>query len=149
MKSFIRTYDELQGKSKRLGEVEDESTTLTNKIELMRAKPQALLSKANMPVEGLSVDASGNVLINNLPIKNLSDGEKMEFVMNIVKATAGPLKLILVDSFEKLSPERQKSFIDNALKDEFHYIVTKVTDGDMQITLFDNEGGQEIEGTNN
>lgn len=140
MKSFIKTYDEWQEKSAKLSIVEKEAKTLTDKIEFMRTKPQMLLSKANMPIEGLSIDAGGNVLINELPIKNLSDGEKMEFVMSIVKATAGPLKLILIDGFEKLSPERQKLFMDNALKDDFHYIVTKVTDSDMQIVSINEEG---------
>lgn len=142
MKSFVRMYDELQEKLAKLADIEKESKTLTDKIKFMRWQPQMLLSRANMPIEGLSVDANGNVLINGLPIKNLSDGEKMEFVMNIAKATAGPLKLILIDGFEKLSPERQKLFIENALKDDFNYILTEVTDGDMQIISIDEQGNK-------
>jgi len=142
MKSYVRIYDELQEKLAKLADIEKESKTLTDKIEFMRGQPQMLLSRANMPIEGLSVDANGNVLINGLPIKNLSDGEKMEFVMNIAKATAGPLKLILIDGFEKLSPERQKLFIENALKDDFHYILTQVTDGEMQIISIDEQGNK-------
>ena len=76
MKSYLRSYDELGAKKKKFEIKEHESKTLTTKIEFMRGLPQVLLSKTSIPIDGLSIDSSGNVLINDLPIKNLSDGEK-------------------------------------------------------------------------
>lgn len=140
MKSFVRSADNLKVKQDELVAKEIESTKLTEKIEYMRTKPQMLLAKAEMPIEGLSVDGQGNVLINSRPIVNLSGGERIKFAMNIVRATAGPLKIILIDGFEKLSPKGQAEFIQECSGDGFQYIVTKVTDGELRITAIDENG---------
>jgi hypothetical protein len=81
------------------------------------------------------------VLVNSRPIINLSGGERIKFVMNIVRATAGPLKIILINGFEALSPKGQKEFIDECTGDGYQYIITKVTDGELKITAID-EGGK-------
>lgn len=140
MKSFIRTADDLKIKQQELAAKKEESEKLTDKIEYMRTKPQMLLAKAQMPVEGITVDGQGNVLINNRPIINLSGGERIKFVMNIVRATAGPLKIILIDGFEKLSPKGQKEFIDECSGDGFQYVITKVSDGNLKITNISESG---------
>ncbi len=140
MKSFIRSADDLKVKEKELADKEIESQKLTDKIEYMRTKPQMLLASAKMPVEGISVDGQGNVLVNERPIINLSGGERIRFVMNIVRATAGELKIILIDGFEKLSPKGQEEFIKECSGDGFQYIITKVTDGDLHITAIDENG---------
>ena len=53
---------------------------------------------------------------------------------------------------KKLAPARQKLFIDHALEDDFQYIITKVTDGDLQMlnvnesgTYTDKETGEIVE----
>jgi len=135
MKSYIRTADDLKAKEAELLNKESESEGLTKKIEYMRTKPQMLLAKAEMPIEGITVDGQGNVLINDRPIISLSGGERIKFVMAIVRATAGPLKIILIDGFEKLSSKGQKEFIDECSGDDFQYIITKVTDGDLKIKV--------------
>lgn len=143
MKSFVRTADDLAEKEVDLVAKEKESETLTLKIDQIRIKPQGLLAKADMPVEGITVDAGGSVLINERPIINLSGGERIKFVMNIVRATAGELKIILIDGFEKLSPSAQMQFINECKNDGFQYIITAVTDGDLTICAI-NEAGQKI-----
>lgn len=140
MKSYIRTYDDLKAKEVSLVDKEKSATTLNDKVEYMRTKPQMLLSKAEMPIDGLSIDDNGSILINELPIKNLSEGEKLKFVMNITRAVAGPLRIILIDGFEKLSPKGQKAFIEECSGDGFQYIITQVTDGDLRITNIDENG---------
>lgn len=140
MKSYVRIADELKDKEKDLESKERESKTLTYKIEFMRTKPQMLLANAEMPIDGLTIDGQGNILINERPIKNLSGGERIRFVMNIVRATAGQLKIILIDGFEKLSPRGQREFIEECTGDGFQYIITKVADGSLKITAIDESG---------
>lgn len=140
MKSYIRTADDLKIKEAELESKKALSKTLTDKIEFMRFQPQALLKAATMPVEGITVDGGGNVLINSRPIINLSGGERIKFVMNIVRATAGPLKIILIDGFEKLSSKGQKEFIEECTGDGFQYIITKVTDGELKVKAIDENG---------
>lgn len=144
MKSFIRSADDLKSKETELAAKETEAQKLTDKIEFMRTKPQMLLAKATMPVEGITVDGQGNVLISNRPIINLSGGERIKFVMNIVRATAGPLKIILINGFESLSPKGQAEFIKECTGDGFEYFITKVTDGPLKITAI-NEGGKAVD----
>lgn len=140
MKSYVRTYDELQEKKAKLEAKKKESEDLTAKVNFMRGLPQVLLSKAELPIEGLSIDSGGNVLINDLPIKNLSEGEKFELVMNIVKATASEHKLIFVDGFEKLSLSRRKLFMEHALEDDYRYIMTQTTEGDLRMLAIEKDG---------
>lgn len=140
MKSYIRTADDLKVKQNELVTKKSEAEKLTDKIEYMRTKPQMLLANATMPVEGITVDNQGNVLINNRPIINLSGGERIKFVMSIVRATAGALKIILIDGFERLSPKGQKQFIDECSGDGFQYIITKVTEGNLKITAIGETG---------
>ena len=140
MKSFVRTADDLKLKQDELESKKSESHKLTEKIEYMRTKPQMLLANAKMPVEGITVDGQGNVLINSRPIINLSGGERIKFVMTIVRATAGPLKIILIDGFEKLSPKGQEEFIAECTGDGFQYIVTKVTAGELKIKAIEENG---------
>lgn len=144
MRGFIRTADDLKVKEIELANKEDEAQKLTDKIEYMRTKPQMLLAKAEMPVKGISVDGQGNVLVNERPIINLSGGERIKFVMNIVRATAGELKIILINGFEALSPKGQREFIAECQNDGFQYIITHVTDGDLKITAI-NESGTAID----
>jgi hypothetical protein len=141
MKSYVRTADDLKEKQEELAAKKLESQKLTEKVEYMRTKPQMLLANATMPVDGITVDGQGSVLVNSRPIINLSGGERIKFVMNIVRATAGPLKIILINGFEALSPKGQKEFIDECTGDGYQYIITKVTDGALKITAID-EGGK-------
>jgi len=145
MKSFIRSADDLKAKEIELTTKEAEVQKLTDKIEYMRTKPQMLLAKAEMPIEGISVDSQGNVLVNERPIINLSGGERIRFVMNIVRATAGELKIILINGFESLSPKGQKEFIAECQNDGFQYIVTCVSDGNLKIKSI-GESGTVIDG---
>jgi myosin heavy subunit len=151
MKMHIRTADDLKEKEKQLKEKEIEANTLSKNVELMRNKPMELLLKAKMPVEGISVNNDGIVLINNRPIKNLSGTERIQFALDIVRASAGELKTILINGFEALSPSDQEEFIKSCTNDEFQYIITRVTDGLLRMleinengTIIDTETGEKL-----
>lgn len=134
MKGFVLSADDLACKKMDLESKETEEKGLTYKIEVARSEPAKLLKSAKMPIEGLGIDDAGNISINGRPIKNLSDGEKIEFALNIAKATAGPLKLILINGFEALNPAEQQKFIDSVADDEYQYIITCVADGELNVT---------------
>ena len=140
MKSFIITADDLKVKQALLAQHETTISTLKDKIEYMRAKPQILLTKSEMPIAGISVDEEGNVLVNKRPIVNLSGGERIKFVMNIVRATVGDLVTILVNGFESLSLTAQEAFIKECTNDGYQYVVTKVNDSDLTIKTITEDG---------
>lgn len=134
MKGFVLSADDLTCKEMDLKNEEAKEKSLTYKIEVARGEPAKLLKSAKMPIEGLGIDDAGNISINGRPIKNLSDGEKIEFALSIAKATAGPLKLILINGFEALNPAEQQKFIDSVADDEYQYIITCVADGELNVT---------------
>ena len=134
MKGFVLSADDLTCKDMDLKSKEAEEKDLTYKIEIARSEPMKLLKTAKMPIDGLGIDGAGNISINGTQIKNLSDGEKIEFALNIAKATAGPLKLIFINGFEALNPAEQQKFIDSVADDEYQYIITCVADGELNVT---------------
>lgn len=131
--NYNRVIKELENKTKR-------STNLSKCIDLARTKPLEILKNSDMPVEGLSIDDKGNITINNLPINNLSDGEKWELVVNIARKLASKdensLKLICIDGFERLGGNSRVEFLDKIKDDEFQYFITQVTDGEMKIDSY-------------
>jgi hypothetical protein len=141
MKSYIRSADDLKVKEKELADKEIESQKLTEKIEYMRTKPQMLLAKAEIPIKGITVDGQGNVLVYGRPPINLSGGERIRFAVNAARETANPdFKLILINGLEALSPAGQKEFIEECTGDGYRYIMTKVADGALKITVIDESG---------
>jgi exonuclease SbcC len=129
MKNFLRESDRISGYNSEIRLLKDESDALTRKIELSRELPTILLKQADMPVPGISIE-DGELRVDGLPVDNLSDGRKMEISLEIAKAKAGDLKVVLVDKFESLDPKRQITFISKAKETGLQFFITQVTGGD-------------------
>ncbi len=140
MKTLVGLADDLEEKRSDLESKRKESQSLTDKLDYVRSRPGFLLKNVQMPVEDLTVDGFGNVLIKGRPLKNLSGGERMKLVTKLAMAAAGPLKMILIDGFEKLSPQAQKDFIHEVQGTEFQFIFTRVTDGPLKIINIEDDG---------
>lgn len=138
MKGYLREYDKIN-ELKTLGkEKQTESNQFTSKINISRELPQRLIQKVNMPIDGISVNDNGEVEINDLPLANLSDGEKFDLAMQIAKCQAGELKLICLDRFESLNPSGKERFLECIKNDEFQYFITD-TQSDEYIIQKDEE----------
>lgn len=135
--SYLRTYDKLKEAEQLHDSCTQEADDLTDVITKIRELPSKLLSKAKSPIPGMGID-KGTVTIDNLPIKNLSDGAKMMLAITIAKATSKELKLILLNGFEQLNWSLQKEMFKEMQDDEFQYIITRVTDGDLSVSQIKN-----------
>lgn len=137
MVSYLRDWDRIiEIRDNQLAPKERYSDELTAKIEKARTLPSELLKTAKMPIEGISVDADGNVRINNTLIDGLSDGEKLELAMRVAKAQCGTLKIICMDKFESLDKKAQEQLLKEMTKDEYQYFVTEVAateNGEIEI----------------
>ncbi len=129
MKSFVRDADKVNDINEVILALKNKADELTRKIELARALPSQLLQTAIMPVSGISIQ-NGEILVDNLPIDNLSDGRQMEIALEIAKAKAGDLKVVLLDGFERLDPNRQSSFLLKAKESGLQFFITSVAGGD-------------------
>ena len=136
MKSFIPLAAEVEGLNDRLRQQQDIAQELDDCVETARFKPVELLSKVELPVKGLGIDARGIVTINNLPLSNLSTAQQVKTCLDIarVMAKTSPLKLICVDKAEHLDEDVQREFRKQIEADqEFQYFVTIVTKGDLKV----------------
>jgi DNA repair exonuclease SbcCD ATPase subunit len=131
-KSYIKIAEELENKKVENNRKKEESETLSKKLDFVRKLPGELLEKADMPVDNITYK-EGKININGRPIINLSGGERIKFVMDIVKKISGDLKLILINGFESLNEDEQKHFIENCKDDGFQYFITKTCDEELNI----------------
>ena len=133
MKAFIPLSRNKQEAEKGYNTKLDIARKYDNYVEFCREKPKEILAQMELPVEGLGIDEVGNITINGRPIKNLSTAEQLNLAIDIAKATAGELKIICVDKFETLDEETQEEFFKKTENDNFKYVITKVTGGELKI----------------
>lgn len=127
MVSYLRDWDRIKEiRDYQLSPKEAYSEELTTKIEKARTLPSELLKTANMPIEGISVDADSRVRINGTLIDGLSDGEKLELAMKVAKAQCGVLKVICMDKWESLDKVAQDKLLESMSEDDYQYFVTEV-----------------------
>lgn len=123
--TYIRQWDRmLDIQNGELAERERDSAVLTSQIETARKLPQELIKKAQMPIEGISVDENGLIRIDGTLIDGLSDGEKLELAFKIAKTQCGELKLICIDKFDDLNPKEKEKVKQMAIDDkDYEYII--------------------------
>ncbi len=118
---------------------EAEAANLTELIKTLRAKPLELIAEADLPVEGMTVDDDGEVLVDGRPIKSLSSGEQIQLALQVAKATSGDLKVLFVDGLEKLDSEAQEALKEIALKDGHQWFIAEVTDDELTVGTWESE----------
>lgn len=136
MKSYVPLAKEVQQLKGRLADQTSGAEYLNQCVDEARKKPNELLQKTSLPIEGLGIDGKGNVTINNLPINNLSTAQQVRTCLNIARELAKDtaLKLICVDKIEHLDETVRAEFIKQIEADqEFQYFITQVTDGDLKV----------------
>lgn len=92
---------------------------------LAKEIPQDLISKAALPVEGLTIEGD-DLFINGVNIDNLSASEQLKFGLQVVRALNGDFKVICVDGIESLDKESFEFFLKEAEADDYQYFVTRV-----------------------
>jgi predicted nucleic acid-binding Zn-ribbon protein len=129
-KALVGVYDNREGAKKRLETAEAEAKRLDDIVKTLATKPAELIAGADLPIEGLGIDDSGNVTIDNRPIKSLSTSEQIRLALDIARATSKDLKIICVDGLEALDKSNQAEFLRQAAADDYQYFVTIVSDDD-------------------
>ena len=133
MKGFIALDQNREVARTNLFSKEKTAEHYNQLVEFCRNKPKEIISQMKLPIEGLGIDADGNITINAIPIKNLSTAEQLDLAIDIARTTAGELKVICIDKFESLDQESQERFIKKTEDDGFVYCITRVSSGDLTI----------------
>jgi len=129
----LESKRELVFTAKRSEEVRAELSTAMAEAEsldvivkrLTKEIPEDLIKKAELPVEGLTIDGD-DILINGVSIDNLSSSEQLKFGLQIVRALNGDFKVICVDGIESLDAESFEFFLKEIEDDSYQYFVTRV-----------------------
>ena len=138
MKSYLNEYDRAMEMREKVKLLEEQSQALTDKIELARQLPGEILTTAKIPVKNLTVK-DGIPLVNNLPISNLSEGQKLELCVDVSLSDINNLKLILIDGTEKLSDENRKKLYEICKEKGLQIIATR-TDNSDELIVTELEG---------
>ena len=84
-----------------------------------------IASEANMPLGEMSIDGD-QVLIKkpngDLPISNLSEGEKLDLCVDIALKNKTGLQIVLIDGVEKLSPVNRQHLYDRCKASGLQFI---------------------------
>lgn len=129
MKSHVNEFNRMVGLMDDVLSLEKQSDALTAKIEKARTLPGEILANSNIPIAGLTIK-DGVPLINNLPVANLSEGEKLDLCISIAVEKEGALQLVLIDGIERLATEKRET-VYAKLKDKgVQFIATRTTDDD-------------------
>jgi len=127
-RALILKLEAIKEREKTLGKEEQRHEALDEAVkELMNDVPRQILSKAKLPIEGLTFD-DDTVYLNKVAIENLSTREQMEFSVSLAKALSGPLHAICVDRIESMSPKNFARFVELCKGDDFQFFMTRVTD---------------------
>ena len=126
MKGHINEWRRMLNIQKEVDELQSESNSLTEKIELARSLPGTILETAEIPIEGLTVK-DGIPLINGLPVSNLSEGEKLDLCIDVAIQNPAGLQIILIDGTEKLSEENRTRLYEKCKKKGLQFIATRTT----------------------
>jgi len=137
MKQQLPQYNKMLSMQGEIDELKAKSDEFTRKIELARELPATILAEANMPLGEMSIDGD-QVLIKkpngDLPISNLSEGEKLDLCVDIALKNKAGLQIVLIDGVEKLSPVNRQHLFDRCKASGLQFIATRTTD-DSELTV--------------
>ena len=129
MKGHLNEYDRMIDMQEKVESLNQQSESLTKKIELARNLPGQILKEANIPVKNLTVE-NGIPLVNGLPVNNLSEGQKLMLCVDIALSKPNSLKLILIDGVEKLSETNRNELYKICKQKGLQIIASRTTNED-------------------
>lgn len=137
MKQQLPQYNKMLAMNNELADLQAASDEFTRKIELARTLPAQILAEANLPLGEMSIDGD-QVLIKkpngDLPISNLSEGEKLDLCVDIALKNKTGLQIVLIDGVEKLSPINRQHLYERCKASGLQFIATRTTD-DNELTV--------------
>lgn len=135
MKSYINEYRRMERLEGEIELLKARSDNLTAKIELARDLPGKILEECSIPIKGLTV-VDGIPLIHNLPVSNLSDGEKLNLCVDVAIQNPNGLHIILIDGIERLATDMREKLYKKCKEKGLQFIATRTTD-DEDMTVIE------------
>lgn len=102
---------------------------LTTKVEEVRKQKSELLTNADLPLEGLSVD-DGDLIYNGQKWDNMSGSDQLKVSTAIVRKLKPDCGFILLDKLEQMDLDSLKEFGEWLEKEGLQAIATRVSTGE-------------------
>lgn len=126
----VRAAAERRALEEELRASREYADDLTTRIQLIDNEKVALVAAARFPVEGLSLDESGEgATYNGRPIAQASTAEGIRIGLEIGAALNPRLRTILVHRGESLDPDSLRLVAEWARGRDYQVILERVTDG--------------------
>jgi hypothetical protein len=125
---------------KKVDLMREKARTAEEAIAEHRAKRDAAMEGAEMPVDGLAITADG-VTMDGIPLEQLSDSKRLWVSMHIAMALNPGLRVLLVDRAELLDGDNMKVLEEEAAAYGFQLWTTVVADeaGPVGVHILDGE----------
>ena len=121
---FLQVQTQIKEFEERIPKGEKLSKELKEKIEKLRGSiKQRLIEESDIGIAGLSFDG-GVFKVNDVPVENLSDSEKLRLGVKIAEKISGALDFVFIDGVERMDPETLKEFTKDLESSSFQYFFT-------------------------
>lgn len=138
-----RKVQENAERTRRLAEADalaEQYAALTGEIEAVRSERLALLKGADFPLDGLSVDDSGDLVYNGQPWDCMSGSQQLIVSCAIASRMNPSCRFVLMDKLEQLDPDTLREFDDWLRTQDLQCIATRVsTGGECTLVIEDGE----------
>jgi hypothetical protein len=111
---------------------------LTEKLESVRAERIRLLASVKMPLDGLSLDESGDLIYRGQPWDCMSGAEQLRSAAAICAAVNPKCGFVLLDKLEAMDPESLAEFAAWLAERDLQAIGTRVGTGDECSIVIEN-----------
>lgn len=126
--SEVATWAEVQSKAQTLLQgAQTDAMALDRSVKALADEAPAALLAAADGIKGLSIDGD-EVLLDGVALDQLSGQERLFFAVEVARRLNAKSKLLCVDGLEVLDAEHRKAFIEQATKDGYQLIATRVAD---------------------
>jgi hypothetical protein len=122
-----RRLGAMDEKKKRHVELKEEYDNLDFFVKTLNAMPNDLLTRADMPVEGLTYE-EGQVLLNGVDVRELSGAETIRLGSQLATylAKQQTAQFILMDGLEALDAKQREALMDTIAEGSIQWIMTEV-----------------------
>lgn len=124
-----RRLGALEAKRAQHDTLQDEHASLDTLVKALQQMPNELLTRADMPVEGLTY-ADGELLLGGVDVRELSGAETIRLGAQLAAHLAGQQKaqFILMDGLEAMDDEQREVLMDTIMAYDAQWIFTEVGD---------------------
>lgn len=141
--SVMDLRDNRAQEEKVLRTAQKEADALTNKMQNLKEQKRAAIESANLPVKGLEF-GEGELLMNGVPLEQLSAAEQLKLSMDIAMAENPKLRVILLKDASLLDAQSMEYIRQRAEAEGYQVWAERVaSDGAVGFVIEDGELKQE------